>query len=305
VVEVLDVFGGSDHRRRAGARLGAMPVTIEATTSAAAFLDHAGSFLEAREAAHCHTLGTAGMLRDDASRAATFLVASVADRVVATTWWLDGDDADAMLSEVDEPDAILAIADAVTPTMREVHAPAEHMDAFAGAIAARLGLTVELPPHGAQQRIFELTQVIPTAEVPGSLRRAAAGDRAVLIDWFAAFEAEALGGDPEPQDEWVDRVLTRAGRAMYLWEVDGRPVSMCLAGGSTPHGMRFGAVYTPPGLRGRGFASACVAAASQRQLDEGRTRCFLLTDLANPTANHIYEAIGYRRVRDFAWRLLR
>jgi predicted GNAT family acetyltransferase len=48
-----------------------------------------------------------------------------------------------------------------------------------------------------------------------------------------------------------------------------------------------------------------VAAASQRQLDEGRTRCFLLTDLANPTANHIYEAIGYRPVRDFAWRVLR
>ena len=76
---------------------------------------------------------------------------------------------------------------------------------------------------------------------------------------------------------------------------------MCTTGGRTPHGIRIGAVYTPPVLRGRGYASACVAAASQSQLDAGRTRCFLLTDLANPTANHIYQAIGYRPVRDIGW----
>jgi predicted GNAT family acetyltransferase len=61
-------------------------------------------------------------------------------------------------------------------------------------------------------------------------------------------------------------------------------------------------VYTPPGLRGRGYASALVAAVSQAQLDAGRTFVFLFTDLANPTANHIYQAIGYERVRDIdAW----
>jgi hypothetical protein len=33
-------------------------------------------------------------------------------------------------------------------------------------------------------------------------------------------------------------------------------------------------------------------------LDAGRRFCFLFTDLANPTANHIYQAIGYEPVRD-------
>ena len=33
-------------------------------------------------------------------------------------------------------------------------------------------------------------------------------------------------------------------------------------------------------------------------LDEGRRFCFLCTDLANPTSNHIYQAIGYRPVVD-------
>jgi predicted GNAT family acetyltransferase len=70
--------------------------------------------------------------------------------------------------------------------------------------------------------------------------------------------------------------------------------------GPTPHGIRIGPVYTPPGQRGRGYASACVARLSQDMLDAGRTYCFLYTDLTNPTSNHIYQQIGYEPVCDVA-----
>ena len=86
---------------------------------------------------------------------------------------------------------------------------------------------------------------------------------------------------------------------MYLWLDDGRPVSLTGVGGLTPHGIRVGPVYTPPELRGRGYASNLVAAASQLQLETGRTFVFLFTDLTNPTANRIYQAIGYEPVIDF------
>jgi len=66
----------------------------------------------------------------------------------------------------------------------------------------------------------------------------------------------------------------------------------------TPEGSRVGPVYTPSPLRGRGYASALVAAASQAQLGAGRRFCFLFTDLANPTSNEIYQAIGYEPVCD-------
>ena len=67
--------------------------------------------------------------------------------------------------------------------------------------------------------------------------------------------------------------------------------------------MRIGPVYTPPEARNRGYASALVATISQAELDAGRRFCFLFTDLANPTANHIYQAIGYEPVRDVdMWR---
>ena len=55
-------------------------------------------------------------------------------------------------------------------------------------------------------------------------------------------------------------------------------------------------VYTPPEARGRGFATALVAAVSRGLLAEGRPGCTLFTNLANPTSNAIYERIGYRRV---------
>lgn len=66
--------------------------------------------------------------------------------------------------------------------------------------------------------------------------------------------------------------------------------------GATRHGIRVGFVYTPPGLRGRGYASACVAAVSERALASGKRFCTLYTDLANPTSNAIYQRLGYRRI---------
>jgi predicted GNAT family acetyltransferase len=90
----------------------------------------------------------------------------------------------------------------------------------------------------------------------------------------------------------------RNSRHLVLWEVEGTPVSMAGYSGSTPNGIRVAPVYTPPENRGKGFAGACVAALSQKLLDDGRKFCFLYTDLANPTSNHIYQTIGYEPVAD-------
>jgi predicted GNAT family acetyltransferase len=77
------------------------------------------------------------------------------------------------------------------------------------------------------------------------------------------------------------------------------PVSLAAFCGPTPNGMRIGPVYTPPQYRGKGYASANVAALSQRLLDSGRKFCYLFTDLANPTSNKIYQKIGYEQVCEF------
>ncbi len=62
--------------------------------------------------------------------------------------------------------------------------------------------------------------------------------------------------------------------------------------------VRVGPVYTPPELRGRGYAGAATAAVSQAALGAAVREVVLYTDLANPTSNALYERLGYRPVED-------
>ncbi len=177
------------------------------------------------------------------------------------------------------------------------HGPSEVSTAFAEGWRAATGGRVELR---MAQRIFVLEQVAPTVRAEGQLRRIGAADRDLVVDRRLDFERSALGGTRADAEEAFDRFLNADPQAegLYLWEVDARPVSMVGYRGPTPNGIRIGSVYTPPTLRRRGYASAAVAALSQHLLDSGRRFCFLYTDLANPTSNHVYQAIGYRPVAD-------
>jgi GNAT superfamily N-acetyltransferase len=152
-----------------------------------------------------------------------------------------------------------------------------------------------------EQGIYALDAVVPAATPLGSARAATMADRPLLVRWWGAFGLEALGAleqDEEQNARSVDHRLTTPGNGIALWEVDGDPVSLVSYGSPTPAGIRIGPVYTPAEHRGRGYASALTAHVSAEQLAAGRDFCFLYTDLANPTSNKIYVAIGYRRVAD-------
>ena len=84
----------------------------------------------------------------------------------------------------------------------------------------------------------------------------------------------------------------------FLLRTDGGPVSTAMWARPTPNGVTINGVYTPGARRNRGYASACVAALSQRMLDEGQEFCCLYTDLSNPTSNDIYLSIVYQPVCD-------
>ena len=118
----------------------------------------------------------------------------------------------------------------------------------------------------------------------------------MLAEWLQAFAVEA--GVPASPDAYSSVEKSLASERLFVWE-DGGPASMARWAGPTPTGVRVGPVYTPPERRGRGYASACVAALSQRLLD-GRAFCALFTDLDNPVSNRIYRRIGYEPVCDFA-----
>jgi len=263
-------------------------------------------FLLANEAAHCLQLGILSTLEQQPNAwggEPPYLAAVEHDGEVAlvvirtpphnVTLSLVGPDV--------SPDAALAL---VARDLRAVYGdalpgvvgPAPLSGAFA---AAWTHLTGRASAVTMRERIYRLDAVIPVSGVSGAPRVATRADRDLLARWIAAFVAES-GPEPTDAEAWADRALASAPalRGTYLWERDGEPVSLVGYSGPTPHGMRIGPVYTPPEHRGHGYASACTAAVSQMLLDGGRSFCFLFTDLANPTSNKIYQAIGYRPVID-------
>ncbi len=166
--------------------------------------------------------------------------------------------------------------------------------AFADAWGAR---------HGGDHRtinrqgIYELTTIRDRGSADGGPRLADADDLALLLDWHEAFLAEAVPdhvGDEAAIRRRIDALIAEGG--YWFWEADGAVVSLTGASLAPPGGARVGPVYTPPALRGRGYATALVAHASAEALAHGATRCYLHTDLANPTSNAIYRRIGYEWV---------
>jgi predicted GNAT family acetyltransferase len=148
---------------------------------------------------------------------------------------------------------------------------------------------------GMHQRIYELRKVNPPQWAQGAIRLAMRSDVDLAEQWAIAFNDEAIGTPSDDLRGLVERKIE--ARELYLW-IDCDPVSMAATTRPTRHGVGVNLVYTPPPLRGKGYASSCVAALSQLQLDSGYQFCVLYTDLANPTSNSIYQKIGYEAVCD-------
>lgn len=181
---------------------------------------------------------------------------------------------------------------AVYDTLPAVMGPELESAAFAAQWSDLTGAQVELAMH---QRIYELHRVTAFPRMPsGWARLAERADVPLVASWIQAFSEEAhVLTSPS---EAVAMRKVSAG-AVLLWE-DGEARSMAAVSGQTPNGARIGYVYTPPDWRGRGYASACVAALSQSVLESGLRFCCLYADLANPTSNSIYARMGYGPVAD-------
>lgn len=165
--------------------------------------------------------------------------------------------------------------------------------AFAAAWCAATGRRSAVRVDELLHRLVEL--VPPSPAPPGLARTARAAERELLTGWFEDFGAE-VAVDFHTSPDAVDRRI--ADGTLHVWEDGGRPVALA---GRSPvvAGMsRIGPVFTPPGLRGRGYAGAVTAAASAYALAEGAAEVLLYTDLANPTSNSVYRRLGYRPVED-------
>ncbi len=174
-------------------------------------------------------------------------------------------------------------------TLSGVTGEVASVEEFAGTWETQTGIASHLS-HA--MRMYRLDAVSRPRNVQGQPRPAGRGDRALLMQWFTQFHAEAVPDSPtDDVAELVERRL--AHYETWLWCVEDTPVS--LAGCSRPASRlaRVGPVYTPSEHRRRGYGAAVTAHATQSALDGGATQVVLYTDLANSTSNAIYQSIGY------------
>ncbi|NUO97141.1 MAG: GNAT family N-acetyltransferase [Nonomuraea sp.] len=170
-------------------------------------------------------------------------------------------------------------------------------------VVGPVGLTSEVvrllgePDHLTSERLYRLgTLAVPP--VPGRGRLAGPADFPLMVSWYQGFGEEVGHGiDHDVAERVAQRI---AGRELFVWEADGVPVSVAGLGRPAGGVCRVGPVYTPPSCRRRGYGAAVTAYATQAGLAERCEQVVLFTDLANPTSNAIYQAIGYEPVSDHA-----
>lgn len=272
-------------------------VTVEALPDPQAYAQAADAFLQRRTVANGVPLSVLNALLQDPSRypERLLLVARRKGAVVGSAHWTPPHP----FFPVADPSAVPDVAGAFASFLaaRGVRpagvvgetATAEAFDAAwrraTGALAARR----------MDQGLFRLTEVEwPKGPRPGVLRNAQVGEVAFLGTWIQAFcEELALPTSSEGALRAAERFQASGG--LFVLEVEGRLVSMAVAIANTADSVRIGYVYTPKALRGRGYASWTVAHVSETKLSEGNHFCMLYTDLANPTSNKIYQALGYER----------
>ncbi len=157
--------------------------------------------------------------------------------------------------------------------------------------AIELGLTFLAP---IPQQIHALRDKPNYPGAPGHARVVASADAELFADWTIAFLREVFPDDPLPSRERLMQIAAE-GRHQF-WVVDGEPVSIAGIVRQTRHAAAIAGVYTPPALRGRGYAGSATAAVAERIFAEGKAAACLYTDLRNPASNRCYAKIGFKPV---------
>jgi predicted GNAT family acetyltransferase len=185
--------------------------------------------------------------------------------------------------------AVLRSANADVPG---VNGDVAGVDRFAAAWTAATGqrATITLALD-----LYELgTLRHPDPPPAGRARPAEEADLDVAIRFYTGFQDEV----PTPSTEVLPLVRERIDdRRLWLWEDGAGVVASLAARTAAVAGVsRIAPVYTPPEHRRHGYATAVTAACTADALARDAERVVLYTDVADPSANAMYQRIGFRPI---------
>jgi predicted GNAT family acetyltransferase len=261
------------------------------------FLQHARNFLEKSEAENNLLLGVSSWLAthpEQIEQSPHFITVEQNDKVQAAAMMTPPYN---LLLTHAKRDALVEIANHMLAKEiypPGVNGPTETSQTFAELWTNETGRRLRL--HRSL-RLYQLRHVIPPLPPKGRMRLANDSDANTLREWIHSFSADIRETQIQAS-KTVQRLL--ADRRLYVWKDRDLLCSMAAWGGPTAHGVRISLVYTPPELRRKGYATACVATLSKAKLDSGKKFCWLFTDSSNQTSNRLYPRIGYEQVCDFS-----
>ena len=127
-------------------------------------------------------------------------------------------------------------------------------------------------------------------------------DLDLLVQWRTAYRTGSLGDADTPQLREQSRAdLERSMREGRTWvlEEQGRPVATTSFNACIAEAAQVGGVWTPPELRGRGYARAAVAASLIDARNGGIGKAILFTPQRNIPAQRAYRALGFQEIGDY------
>lgn len=181
-------------------------------------------------------------------------------------------------------------------------------------VAARAALGLGAAPAAKDSRdelyVLDLARlVVPPELASGALRcrHPTAIELELLVDWRVRFAVEALGATdgPDLHQASADDVQLQHERGTdWLLLAGATPVSYSVFNAMLADIVQIGGVWTPPELRGRGYARSVVAGSLLAARKQGIARAVLFADPANEAARRAYLRLGFRIVGDYGLVLL-
>lgn len=174
-------------------------------------------------------------------------------------------------------------------------------------VRAALGLS-EIASHYSSTEILYVLDtnelVVPPAVSSGEVVVRHPEDRELdaLLDWRMQYCAETMNMADTPSAR-SEQALSLAGyqkRRHHFVVVAGRELVAYSAFNATlPDIVQIGGVWTPPELRGHGYARCAVAGSLLEARARGVRRSVLFTGETNAAAQRAYVAIGFRPIGDY------
>ncbi|MFY9718597.1 MAG: GNAT family N-acetyltransferase [Candidatus Cybelea sp.] len=199
-----------------------------------------------------------------------------------------------------EPDAVAPLAAHLTfhRSSRMIVGPRDTVRAFWKLVGDRLGR-----PRVVRDR--QLVMMVDRGrlhrgEARVTVRRAEMGDWMAIADGSASMIRHELEYDPRRDSPSFDSSVRRMIDAKRWWVgvADDRLCFMCNIGPWSEQTAQLQGIWTPPELRGRGLATASLAAICDRLLEVSPTLSLYVNDF-NAEAVALYHRVGFEHVGDF------